>query len=333
MPRSRLDAIFQMPKTNPEITTDVAKAANALKNGCLVAFPTETVYGLGAIADVDEDVRKIYAMKDRPSDHPMIVHLADASQMGQWAKEIPEQAERLAEEFMPGPLTMVLNRKKGKGEVASGGHPTIALRVPAHELAAKLLNQVGAALVAPSANVFGRPSPTKADHVVDEFANSSLLVLDGGPTTLGIESTIVDLTDPDRPAILRFGAISPEEVEQCLGISVASGNTNRPAPGSMPSHYSPRQRLVVLGKDEYKSCVRLHDRNKVAALGFTRPAGLDDGMWVQMSNHPKVVEQRLYDDLRKLEQTDATVIVVNEVPLNPPWLAVADRLNKAANAH
>ena len=317
----------------PEITTDVARAANALKNGSLVAFPTETVYGLGAIADVDEDARKIYAMKGRPSDHPMIVHLADASQMDQWAKEVPEQAGRLAEKFMPGPLTVVLNRKEGKGEVASGGHPTIALRVPVHKLAAKLLNQVGAALVAPSANVFGRPSPTRADHVVDEFANACLLVLDGGPTTLGIESTVVDLTDPARPAILRLGAISPEEVEQCLGIAVSVGTTSSAAPGSLPSHYSPRQRLVVLGKDEYEDCVRLHDPNKVAALGFTRPVNLEDGMWVQMSIHPKVVEQRLYDDLRSLEQTDATVIVVNEVPLNSPWLAVADRLNRAANAH
>ena len=296
-----------------------------------MAFPIETVYGLGIIADVDEDVRKIYVMKGRPTDHPIIVHLADASQMGQWAEEIPEQADRLAEEFMPGPLTVVLNKKEGKGVVASGGHPTIALRVPAHELAAKLLNQVGEALVAPSANVFGRPSPTKADHVVDEFANASLLVLDGGPTTLGIESTVVDLTDPAQPEILRLGAISPEEVEQCLGIAVSVGKNSSAAPGSMPSHYSPRQRLVVLGKDEYEACVRLHDHNKVAALGFTRPVNLEDGMWVQMSNHPKVVEQRLYDDLRTLEQTDATVIVVNEVPQSMSWLAVADRLNRAAN--
>ena len=315
----------------PETTKDVALAAGALRSGRLVAFPTETVYGLGANARDEAAVRGVFEIKRRPADHPLIVHLPHPSDMGRWAREVPEEAEALAGAFMPGPLTLVLKRAEGVGEAASGGRPTVALRVPAGETALALLEAAGTELVAPSANGFGRPSPTRASHVAADFAGSDLLILDGGPTAIGIESTVVDLSDPGNPAILRPGALARDEIERALGRPVAVGGTGVAAPGTLASHYSPRQRLVVLDEEGFDGCVADHPEETVGALGFSRPGGLSAERWRRMDGDPTAAAKKLYDDLRFLESTDATLIAACRVPDGGGWEAVADRLRRAAS--
>ena len=301
-----------------------------MKKGRLVAFPTETVYGLGAIADMDEAVEKVFSLKGRPKNHPLIVHLQDIGQIDKWALEFPSEARKLAQRFMPGPMTLVLKRKKGVGNAASGGHPTIALRVPSHKMAQKLLQKVGGAVVAPSANKFGRPSPTKPSHVADDFAESDLLVLDGGKTDLGIESTVVDMTDPNNPAVLRVGAVDRAAIEECLGRNMAPKTHGAIGPGTLASHYAPRQRLVVLGKVDYPNCKKLMAGKNIAAYGFEKPNGIDGDMWLKMGDKPIEMEKNLYSDLRALEKTGATVIVANEVPNSQEWEVIADRLRRAS---
>ncbi len=316
----------------PETTTDVNQAAVRLNSGRPVAFPTETVYGLGADACNDDAVSQVFTLKGRPACHPMIIHLLDPGQLDYWAEEVPAAARKIAGELMPGPLTLVLRRRGGRGDAASGGHPTVALRVPEHPLARQLLGKVKSkALVAPSANRFGRPSPTEAGHVADDFKDTDLLILDGGKTTLGIESTVVGLTEPGSPEMLRPGAYTLDQIEDGFGACILSGSGGGvAAPGNLDSHYSPKQRLVVLGKDDFMNCVASMPQERVAAMGFNKPDGIEDGLWQKMSEDFRSAELNLYRQLRLLEKTDATVIAVNQVPLKTDWHAVADRLRRAA---
>src|SRR5262245_53809293 len=194
---------------------DIEHAASILGAGGLVAFPTETVYGLGADAANPEAVAKIFQAKGRPSTHPVIVHLADARQLANWARDIPEAAHRLARAFWPGPLTLVLARARNVSDVVTGGQDTVALRVPSHPVAQRLLGRFGGGIAAPSANRYGRVSATTAEHVRREFGTAVGCVLDGGAARIGIESTIVDLSR-GRPALLRPGWITAEEIERAL---------------------------------------------------------------------------------------------------------------------
>lgn len=314
----------------PETTTDVNQAADRLNAGRPVAFPTETVYGLGADACKDGAVSQVFSLKGRPAGHPMIIHLLDPGQLDDWAADVPASARNIAGKLMPGPLTLVLNRREGRGKVASGGHPTVALRVPEHPLARQLLGKVESrALVAPSANRFGRPSPTEAGHVADDFADADLLILDGGKTTLGIESTVVGLTDPAKPQLLRPGAVTADEIEGLLGTAVSTERSGVAAPGNLDRHYSPKQRLVVLDEKEFSNCVSSMPEERVAAMGFKKPEGLDEGLWQQMSKNPQSAEKNLYSQLRLLEKTKATLIAVSMVPPSDSWHAIADRLRRA----
>ncbi len=221
-----------------------AEAAAAWRSGGLVAFPTETVYGLGAAARDPRAVAAVFEAKGRPADHPLIVHLADAEALPAWAREVPDAAWRLARAFWPGPLTIVLRRRGDVPSVVTGGQPTIALRVPSHPVAGALLRAFGDGVAAPSANRFGHLSPTRAEHVADELAHAPggdrLLVVDGGPCAVGIESTIVDLSGT-RPLVRRLGAVTPEALAGVLGASVgvapgATPGTRSRRPGRGPGH-------------------------------------------------------------------------------------------------
>ncbi len=219
---------------------EIAEACAALRRGEVVGLPTETVYGLAGDAGNADAMRQVFATKGRPADHPLIVHLADAAQLSQWAREVPEAAHRLAAAFWPGPLTMILKRAAPVLDLVTGGQDTVGLRVPNHPLALALLEAYGAGLAAPSANRFGHVSPTTAQHVRDEFGEAVPLVLDGGPCKVGIESTIVDLSG-DAPRILRPGQIGADAIAQVLGTPVAIG-TQAASPrvsGSLASHYAP----------------------------------------------------------------------------------------------
>jgi len=220
------------------VSVDIDAAVAILRRGGLVAFPTETVYGLGADARQPSAARRIFTVKARPSEHPLIVHIADASTMPEWAASVPSSAAALADAFWPGPLTVVVPRHPQVSTVVTGGRDTIGLRVPSHPMALALLGAFGGGIAAPSANRFGRVSPTTATHVRDDLGADVDLVLDGGPCTVGVESTIVDCT-VDPPMILRLGGVPVEDVERVLGRAVQPATGPSRAPGMMASHYAP----------------------------------------------------------------------------------------------
>ncbi|WP_133479922.1 L-threonylcarbamoyladenylate synthase, partial [Cognatilysobacter segetis] len=234
----------------------IARGADVLRAGGLVAFPTETVYGLGADARDPQAVAKIFAAKGRPADHPLIVHLPSAALLPRWAAHVPDAAQRLADAFWPGPLTIVLRRAAGVPDAVTGGLETVGLRVPRHPVALALLEAFGDGVAAPSANRYGRVSPTLAAHVREELDDRVDLVLDGGRCDVGIESTIVDLSG-DAPVLLRPGAVTVAMLEGALGMPVrAAGEGATPAPGRKPSHYAPRARVLIAGEAEAVSLAR-----------------------------------------------------------------------------
>ena len=225
----------------------IAKAVTLLRAGGVVAFPTETVYGLGADAANDQALRRIFSIKGRPADHPLIVHLAASAQIQDWARDIPAEAYALAERFWPGPLTLILRRRAWVSALATGGQETIGLRVQAHPVALELLRAFGGEIAAPSANRFGRISPTTAEHVRQELGNGPDLILEGGACSVGIESTIVALTD-DAPLVLRPGGISPAALEEAMGQKVGLPGALQTVrvPGMLASHYAPATPLQLL---------------------------------------------------------------------------------------
>ncbi|MEN8260296.1 MAG: L-threonylcarbamoyladenylate synthase, partial [Pseudomonadota bacterium] len=232
--------------TTSELSNDITTATRLLRAGYVVAFPTETVYGLGANAANPRAVRRIFEIKGRPPDHPLIVHLPDADRLDFWAGEIPDAAWRLTERFWPGPLTIILKRRFTPLEV-TGGQDTVALRVPDHPVAQALLHAFGGALVAPSANRFGRVSPTTAEHVREELGVTVDMIVDGGPCRVGLESTILSLVG-DTPMVLRPGAVSHTELENALDgpiLQRASSNAEIRAPGMLASHYAPATQFEV----------------------------------------------------------------------------------------
>ncbi|MRR50923.1 MAG: threonylcarbamoyl-AMP synthase [Rhodocyclaceae bacterium] len=312
---------------------DLVRAAELLKAGELVAFPTETVYGLGADAANPSAVAKIFAAKGRPADHPLIVHLPDAGHLDAWAREIPATARQLAAAFWPGPLTLILKRQPSVPDAVTGGQDTVGLRVPGHQLALALLSNFGGGIAAPSANKFGRISPTTAAHVRDELGDS-VFVLDGGPCPVGIESTILDLSG-DAPAILRPGGITPEAISQVLGHPVAIA-TRASAPrvsGSLEAHYAPRTPLDLVPAEGLVATVRaaLARRAPIAVVSSQAPALEDELLtWHRAPAQPAPFAQELYASLRRLDGLGLARIIIQQPPSDATWTAVNDRLRRAA---
>ncbi|MFM8251376.1 MAG: L-threonylcarbamoyladenylate synthase [Planctomycetota bacterium] len=320
---------------------DLSEAVRRLRAGELVAIPTETVYGLAADADNEEAVRQIFEWKGRPADHPLIVHLPDAHQMDAWAHNIPSSARQLADAFWPGPLTIILRRSPRARDVVTGGLETVGLRVPAHPITLELLRRLGGAVAAPSANRFGRVSPTRAEHVRAEFADRPLLVLDGGPCPVGLESTIVDLSGV-QPRLLRPGAITAEQLAAVLGEPVLAASASSPrVPGRMASHYAPRARVELVTAAQRESRLRelLAAGDKVAVLEL---AGDESGHWpADLANVPLVSRislgadlnecaRRLYDGLRAVDADGCGIVLITLPSRGGIGAAIADRLLKAA---
>ena len=310
---------------------DIEKAALILRQGGLVAFPTETVYGLGADASNPAALKKIFAAKGRPADHPLIVHIADMSELKKWAAEVPRAAWLLAEKFWPGPLTMVLKRAPHVNDLISGGQNSIGLRVPAHPVAQRLLKAFGSGIAAPSANKFGRLSPTSAEHVRQELGSAVDLVLDGGDCEVGIESTIVDLTR-ETPAILRPGRISAQQIGDALLAQLGEQGIDRPrVPGSLASHYAPRLPMKLVHPDQTENYVRQQAGTAVAVLARRgRPKDTKAALWQVAPETPDDFAHNLYAALRRLDDSGCRMIVVEEPPTLPEWVAVRDRLARAA---
>lgn len=309
------------------LDADLDRAVSLLRAGRLVAFPTETVYGLGADASDREAVKKIFTVKGRPADHPVIVHLPDPAHLDRWASAIPESADRLAARFWPGPLTLVLPRAARVHDIVTGGQDTVGLRVPSHPMALELLRRFDGGIAAPSANKFGRLSPTTARHVRSDLGDAIDLVLDGGACQVGIESTIVDLSG-DEPALLRPGKISKEELERTLGVRVRIGRSgSRRAPGMLPMHYAPKTpvRIVSLEITEI-------DRTMAVLARRARPESISDTHWIHAPLDAGAYARELYGNLRTLDQAGAEAILVEALPESSDWEAVRDRLTRAASA-
>ena len=312
---------------------DLDRAAEWLREGRLVALPTETVYGLGADASNPDAVRRIFAAKGRPADHPVIVHLPDAGSVDGWARDVPEAGRRLAAAFWPGPLTLVFKRGPRVDDVITGGQDTVGLRVPAHPVAHALLQRFGGALAAPSANRFGHVSPTTARHVVEEFGDEVEAVIDGGPCAVGLESTIVDLSG-GAPRLLRPGMIRQAELEAVLGRSldeVGEGEGPR-ASGRLPSHYAPKAALTIVAPDALDGAVGdALAHGPVAVLARRAPPARRRQLhWQRMSDDSADYARELYAALRRADAEAPARILVEAVPDAPEWRAVRDRLARAA---
>ena len=308
------------------ISAVIREAAAVLRRGGLVAFPTETVYGLGADASNPAAVARIYQVKGRPAGHPVIVHIGDARQLERWAREVPNDAKKLAARFWPGPLTLVLKRALGVGDYLTGGEDTIGLRMPNHPVALELLRQFGGGIAAPSANKFGRISPTTAEHVSDDLGDEVDLILDGGPCEIGIESTIIDLSR-DRPVLLRPGRISVEEIAATLSVKPEPRDRSAPrAPGMLESHYAPRKPLRLVVGDQWK---RGAWQNCAVLCFSARPVGEKSIMWISASRDPQRYARDLYSNLRALDASGCDEILVEEPPASAEWAAVRDRLVRA----
>ncbi|MEI2417937.1 L-threonylcarbamoyladenylate synthase [Orrella sp. JC864] len=330
----------------------VAQAAQALARGELVAFPTETVYGLGADAEQPQAVRRIYAAKGRPADHPVIVHVAPEADLAYWSGAVPPQARQLAQAFWPGPLTLILPRAPHIDPTVSAGQDSIGLRCPSHPVAQALLRAFAAGkpggqggVAAPSANKFGQVSPTRAAHVRAEFPDqvaAGMLVLDGGDAQVGIESTIVDLSRLDRgvgPVLLRPGHIGAQALAQALGMPVSAPDAAAPrVSGSLKAHYAPRTPLAVLdaarlqalaqgqGLPAGRSVLVCYEPPSLAPAAAGRLAVR------AVPADPGRYAQSLYAVLRELDLLGYDRILVQAPPRTPQWEAVNDRIGRAAAA-
>lgn len=313
----------------------VRRAAEALAAGELVALPTETVYGLGARADDDAAVARIFAAKGRPADHPLIVHVASLAAAEGFAAPLPAAARRIISACWPGPVTVIVPRREGVAVAAAGGQASIGLRMPSHPLALALLHEAAArgvaGVAAPSANRFGRVSPTQAAHVQQEFG-PALWVLDGGPCEIGIESAIVDCTrgPPAGPALLRPGQIGRERLEQVLGQPLAEPDAASPrASGTLESHYAPEAAMRLLAPADWRAAVEQASPLAGVALYARRvpPAG----WWYRpMAADADAAAHELFAVLRELDAAGARAIWVEAPPADPAWDGVRDRLRRAA---
>lgn len=333
---------------------EIKSAATLLKAGQLVAFPTETVYGLGCDASNLDALARLYRVKGRPGNHPVIVHLASVEQLKDWADSVPPEALALAKKFWPGPMTLILKKSAKVLPEVSGGQDTVGLRIPSHPLALALLKEFNSGVAAPSANRHGRISPTTAEHVKSELGDLVAKVLDGGSCSVGIESTIVDLSS-DKPRILRPGMITLQEIEKTLleakegkksgkakqskkGKTDSQGNSANSiaprAPGTLSSHYAPATGLKLFAHQNLPRAIATSESlmMKISVMAFSDPISSTSVInWKQMSEDPAECARQLYAFMRELDTSGADYIVVEEPPELPEWMGILDRLRRAAN--
>jgi L-threonylcarbamoyladenylate synthase len=306
------------------VSAEVRKAAEILRAGGLVAFPTETVYGLGADAASEKAVARLYQVKRRPVDHPVIVHFQEPHHAFRWARDLPWAAAELAERFWPGPLTLILKRSAKAKDFVTGGQDTVGLRVPSHPVAQALLKEFSGGIAAPSANRFGLVSPTTAAHVREDLGSDVDLVLEGGPSEVGIESTIVDLSGANA-VLLRPGTITRDQLESIVPISEEASSVRHS--GGLERHYAPRTPAQLVPTHALDREISLL-KHRVAVLAFSRP---DERVaaWLRMPREPQAYAQRLYAALRELDAAGCERILVEAPPEKAEWAAVRDRLERA----
>jgi L-threonylcarbamoyladenylate synthase len=322
-----------MVRTVRATQVEIEAAVQALRDGELVAFPTETVYGLGANAQNPAAVRKIFAAKGRPPDHPVIVHLDSPRYLHRWVREVPELANRLAESFWPGPLTLVMPRAPHVHELITGGQDTIAIRVPAHPMAQQLLTAFGGGIAAPSANRYGRLSPTRAEHVREELGESVRVILDGGECHIGLESTIVSF-EGERVRLLRPGSVTAAQLREVVGeLFIGPGADSPRVPGGTPTHYAPATVLTIVpaGEIDAQADAASSGGRRVAVLAQRLPLRSHKYVtWINAGRRPESYARDLYTNLRTLDKAGCQRILVQDVPDAEGWAAVRDRLLRAA---
>lgn len=301
---------------------EIAEAVAILRRGELVGIPTETVYGLGADAENDAATARIFEVKGRPTNHPLIVHLSIGSSLDGWVSRVPDFAVQLAERFWPGPLTMILPRGERSHLAVTGGQDTVAIRVPSHPIAQQLLHAFGGGIAAPSANRFGSVSPTTAQHVRDDLGDDVSCVLDGGACSVGIESTIVDLSR-GRPILLRPGSVSREQLSSVLGheIEMHVKDAEVRAPGQIESHYAPKARVDIVERDELEALLAS------ARVNGERVAVLDASGSAESVDE---IARTLYERLRQADIDGMQRVLVILPSGQGIGLAIRDRLTRAA---
>jgi L-threonylcarbamoyladenylate synthase len=319
---------FNKAKLLEKMAENIKTAVDALRAGHLVAFPTETVYGLGADASNAAAIAKVFASKGRPTTHPLIVHLASALDLNAWAREIPEAAWQLGRKFWPGPLTLILKKHPQVLPIITGGLDTIAVRVPNHPLTLQLLHEFAGGLVGPSANKYGRVSPTTAQHVRDDLGSAVAMVLDGGACAVGIESTIVDLSGA-QPIIRRHGSITIDQISDALAQDILLNTSDPVAPGTHLAHYAPLTPMSIV------TSAQLVNASDCAVLSFAPDDtyATKNIFWIQASLDPQQYAHDLYANLRALDKSGKTKILIAQPPTATAWQAINDRLQRAAVAH
>ncbi len=314
---------------------EIQRAADQLRAGGIVAFPTETVYGLGADARQPKAIKAIFKLKGRPLDHPLIVHLGETTDIRGWARNIPEIAYDLADAFWPGPLTLILARGEVPDEV-TGGQDSIGLRVPSHPVARELLRTFGSGIAAPSANRFGRVSPTRSEHVKTEFPKGLEIILDGGSCDVGLESTIISLLE-EEPILLRPGAITLKQLERVTGQLIRAPNENNHvrASGLLASHYAPDTAVLVFDQEALGNPLKaLLDGRRIALMCFDDAllkTAIKTTARVRMPGDAAAYGQILYSTLRALDSEAYDLILVEKPPETEAWRAIHDRLQKASH--
>ncbi len=310
--------------------TEIEEAVEALRAGELVVFPTETVYGLGANASDPAAVRKIFEVKGRPADHPVIVHLDNPRYLHRWVSTMPPVAEKLADRFWPGPLTLILPKADNVNDVVTGGQDSIGIRVPSHPMAQQLLTAFGGGIAAPSANRFGRLSPTKPEHVRDELGSAVKVILDGGDSPIGLESTIVSCLN-NEAVLLRPGFITRSQLAQVVDLS--TGGFVPRTPGDRVLHYAPSTPLAIVSSDDLERFASefVSRQEKVAVLAMRPPLHTQRHMtWINAGKKPEAYAHNLYNHLRTLDSAGCARILVQELPDDERWAAILDRLQRAS---
>jgi L-threonylcarbamoyladenylate synthase len=312
------------------ITNQIDAVIKSLRQGDIVAIPTETVYGLAGNAENAQAVTKIFAMKQRPLSHPLIMHVSEHCDLNQWVEKVPDYALKLIDAFWPGPLTLVFQSKPGKvNPLVTGGQTTVAIRCPKHPLTQTLLDELTFPLVAPSANPFGKISPTTAEHVRHSFKDQDLLILDGGRCPIGIESTIVLATDPDSYQILRHGMIDEQALSQVLNRSAWAGDSGIRVPGKLASHYQPEKPLYCFA--ELKEMQTFCQAQKDAyVLSRHKDTHFKEFSGYQLPANPEQLAYELYFQLRQADQSSSPVIVIELPPNDIGWEGINERILKAS---
>ena len=314
---------------------EIETAVQVLRDGELVAFPTETVYGLGANAQNPAAVRRIFEAKGRPANHPVIVHLDSPKYLHRWVRTVPDGAMRLAETFWPGALTLVLPRAAHVHDVVTGGQETIAIRVPAHPMAQQLLTAFGGGIAAPSANRYGRLSPTRAEHMREELGDAVRLVLDGGECQLGLESTIVAFEGASA-RLLRPGSVTAAQIRAVVGeLAIGATRESPRVPGGTPSHYAPVTPMTIVpaGEIDAQADAASGGGRRIAVLAQRLPLRSHKYVtWINAGRRPESYGHDLYNNLRTLDRAGCQRILVQEVPEGERWDAIRDRLLHAATS-